>query len=88
MRSGCLGLLLALGVRVVSTILVAIGVALLLFGVFTFDPTLDVRMIVALIVVPIGAYLLYRAGRGVWRDLRAPPDRPKGKEKDRTPPQG
>ena len=88
MRSGCLGLLFALGVRVLSTVLVAVGAALLLFGVLAFDPSPDVRMVVALVVAPVGAYLFYRVGREVWRDLKAGPRKPERDEGNRRPPDG
>lgn len=70
MRSGCTGLLVALTVWVISAALISIGVILLVFGVFTLDPSLRPETVVTVIAAPIGAYLLIRIGRDILRDLR------------------
>lgn len=63
-------MLLEVGVWVLSTMLVTLGVFLLAAGAVFFSPTWDLAVIFTAVVVPIGAYLLIRVGRDILRDLR------------------
>lgn len=83
-----MGLLVTLAARVVSVILVCVGLVLFLLGVFAFQPSFDATAVAVALLALGGAYLLMRVGRDVWRDLteglsRRKPDRPDDEEDDR-----
>lgn len=69
MREGCLGLLISLASRVVSVVLVCVGVVLFLLGVFAFQPSFSFMTVAVAALALGGAYLLVRVGRDVWSDL-------------------
>lgn len=71
-KSGCIGLVLELGVWVVSVTLVTVGAFVFLAGALTFTPSFDIRTIVPIIIAPVGIYVLVRVGRAILRDLRDP----------------
>ena len=64
-----MGLLVTLAVRVLSVLLVCLGLAFFLWGVFAFQPSVDATTVIVALLALIGAYLLMRVGRDVWRDL-------------------
>jgi hypothetical protein len=68
--SGCMGVLFDIGVWTVSTIFMAIGGAMFVFGVFSFEPEITSETIFVLLAVPVAAFLFIRTGRSILRDLR------------------
>lgn len=96
MRLGCRNLVITLVWWVISATLLAAGAALLLYGLFAYGGPLDVRAVAALVIVPLGTYLLLRVGGGVWRDMRQDfaPRRPEPggtdgeEEEEPSPPDG
>lgn len=68
--SGCLGVVLDVGVWVLSTLLVTVGVFVLLFGVLDFSPESRLRTVLLAIFVPVAVYVLIRIGRQILKDLR------------------
>ncbi|MGH3090682.1 MAG: hypothetical protein ACRDSJ_25665 [Rubrobacteraceae bacterium] len=74
--SGCLGIFLEILTWVFSTVLITIGAAFFLFGVFSFEPEFTVGTVVAIITVPLAAFLFLRTGRAILRDLRGKTDAP------------
>ena len=59
-----------LGVAIIAAILVALGGMLFFVGVITLESWSDVRTLVALVVIPFGAYFFVRVGRSIWRELK------------------
>lgn len=82
MRSGCVNTVVAVGLAVVTAIVMTIGVVLFLFSASAFGPSGSLRTVIPIIVAPIAIYLFYRVGRDVWRDLFNPDGSDK-KQEDR-----
>lgn len=81
MKSGCLNMILMLGMATAAAVVTTTGVLLFLFSASTFGPAGDLRSVISVIAAPFGIYLFYRVGRDVWRDLKRP-DVPAKKDRD------
>ena len=71
MRSGCLSLVLRIGVALMAAVLIVAGLALLFwFAVLTLGPPVEPGKIFKVIAAFLAAGALSLVGRSVWRDLR------------------
>lgn len=81
-------MLVTLASRIVSVVLVCVGVVLFLLGVFAFQPSFSFMTVAVAVLALGGAYLFIRVGRDVWSDLkegltrRKKPDTPDDDESD------
>ena len=74
MRSGCLSLLVRVGVVSVAAVLAALSMALILsFGVSALGQPEGIERIVKVIVATAAGFAFFLVGRGIWRDLRKRP---------------
>ena len=75
MRSGCLSLVLRVGVVAVAAVFAAVSAALLLaFAVSALGQPEGVERILKVLVASVAGLAFFLVGRGIWRDLR--PGRP------------
>ncbi len=71
MRSGCLSLLLRLGVALMAVVLIVAGLALLFwFAVLTLGPPVEAEKVFKVILAFLAAGSFFLVGQGIWRDLR------------------
>ena len=74
MRSGCLSLVVRVGVVSAAAILAAVSMALILsFGVSTLGQPEGISKIVKVLVASAAGFAFFLVGRGIWRDLRRRP---------------
>ena len=71
MRSGCLSLVVRVGVVSVAAILAALSMVVLLsFAVSTLGQPDGVEKIIKVLVASAAGIAFFLVGRGIWRDLR------------------
>jgi hypothetical protein len=71
MRSGCLTLVLRLGVALTAAVLIVAGLTLLFwFAVLTLGPPVETGKVLKVIAAFLAAGSFSLVGRSVWRDLR------------------
>ncbi|MDQ4127710.1 MAG: hypothetical protein M3151_07165 [Actinomycetota bacterium] len=71
MRSGCLSLVLRVGVVAVAAVFAALSVALLLsFAVSALGQPEGAERILKVTVASVAGLSFFLIGRGIWRDLR------------------
>ena len=71
MRSGCLNLLVRVGVVSAAAVLAAVSAALILtFAVSALGQPDGVERIFKVLVASAAALAFFLVGRGIWRDLR------------------
>ena len=71
MRSGCLSLVLRIGVALMAAVLIVMGLALLFwFAVLTLGPPVETGKVLKVIAAFLAAGSFFLVGRSVWRDLR------------------
>ena len=71
MRSGCLSLVVRVGVVSVAAILAALSTVLLLsFAVSALGQPDGVEKIIKVLVASAAGFAFFLVGRGIWRDLR------------------
>ena len=81
-------MLVTLVARVLSVVLVCVGIVMFLLGVFAFQPSFDLMTVAVAFLALGGAFLFVRIGRDVWTDLREgtssskSPDTPKDDDSD------
>ena len=81
MRSGCLSLVVRVGVVSAAAILAAVSMALILsFGVSALGQPEGISKIVKVLVASAAGFAFFLVGRGIWRDLRR---RPSAKPEER-----
>ena len=81
MRSGCLSLVVRVGVVSAEAILAAVSMALILsFGVSALGQPEGISKIVKVLVASAAGFAFFLVGRGIWRDLRR---RPSAKPEER-----
>ncbi len=83
MLSGCLNLVIRIGVALMAAVLIVAGLALLFwFAVLTLGPPVEPAKILKVIAAFLAAGALFLVGRSVWRDLRRsqPVESAQGKE--------
>ena len=80
MRSGCLSLVVSVGVVCAAAVVGALSTALILsFGVSALGQPDGLERIFKVIVAVAAGFAFFLVGRGIWRDLRQRPA-PKPKE--------
>jgi hypothetical protein len=73
-RSGCLSLVVRVGVVSAAAILAAVSMALILsFGVSALGQPEGISKIVKVLVASAAGFAFFLVGRGIWRDLRRRP---------------
>lgn len=71
MRSGCLSLVVRVGVVSVAAVLAALSTALLLsFAVSALGQPDGAENIFKVLVASVAGFAFFLVGRGIWRDLR------------------
>jgi hypothetical protein len=71
LRSGCLSLVVRVGVVSVAAILAALSMVVLLsFAVSTLGQPDGVEKIIKVLVASAAGIAFFLVGRGIWRDLR------------------
>ena len=81
MRSGCLSLIVRVGVVAVAAVLAALSTALILsFAVSALGQPDGVERIIKVLVASAAGLVFFLVGRGIWRDLRDPNAEPERKE--------
>ena len=71
MRSGCLSLVVRVGVVSVAAILAALStVVILSFAVSALGQPDGVEKIIKVLVASAAGFAFFLVGRGIWRDLR------------------
>ena len=71
MRSGCLSLVVRVGVVSVAAILAALSTVLILsFAVSALGQPDGVEKIIKVLLASAAGFAFFLVGRGVWRDLR------------------
>ena len=74
MRSGCLGLVVRVGVVSVAAVLAALSMALILsFAISALGQPDGVERIIRVLVASAAGFAFFLVGRGIWRDLRRRP---------------
>ena len=74
MRSGCLSLVVRVGVVSVAAVLAALSTALILaFAVSALGQPDGVARIIKILVASAAGIAFFVVGRGIWRDLRRRP---------------
>ncbi len=72
MRSGCLSLVIRVGVVSVAAVFAAVSIALLLsFAVSALGQPEGAERIFKALVASVAGLSFFLVGRGIWRDLRA-----------------
>ena len=71
MRSGCLSLMVRVGVVSAAAMLAALCAALILsFGISALGQPEGIERIFKVIVATAAGFAFFLVGRGIWRDLR------------------
>ena len=74
LRSGCLSLVVRVGVVAVAAVLAALSTVLILsFAVSALGQPDGVEKIIKVLVASAAGFAFFLVGRGVWRDLRQRP---------------
>jgi hypothetical protein len=71
LRTGCLSLMVRVGVVSVAAVLAALSTVLILsFAVSTLGQPDGVEKIIKVLVASAAGFAFFLVGRGIWRDLR------------------
>ncbi len=71
MLSGCLNLVIRIGVALMAAVLIVAGLVLLFwFAVLTLGPPVETGKVLKVIAAFLAAGALSLVGRSIWRDLR------------------
>lgn len=74
LRSGCLSLVVRVGVVAAAAVLAALSTVLILsFAVSALGQPDGVEKIIKVLVASAAGFAFFLVGRGVWRDLRQGP---------------
>ncbi len=74
MRTGCLSLVVRIGVVSVAAVLAALSVALIFsFGLSALGQPEGIAKIIKVLVATAAGFAFFLVGRGIWRDLRRRP---------------
>lgn len=87
MRSGCLSLVVRVGVVSVAAVFAAVSTALLLsFAVSALGQPEGVEKIFKVLVASAAGFAFFLVGRGIWRDLRGQRQtaKPEGKKEQKS----
>ena len=81
MRSGCLRLVVTVGMVSVAAVLAALSTVLILsFAVSALGQPDGVEKIIQVLLASAAGFVFFLVGRGIWRDLRR---RPSGEPEER-----
>jgi hypothetical protein len=88
LRSGCLSLVVRVGVVAVAAVLAALStVVILSFAVSALGQPDGVEKIIKVLVASAAGFAFFLVGRGIWRDLRqrssAEPEERRAEERGR-----
>jgi orotidine-5'-phosphate decarboxylase len=84
LRSGCLSLVVSVGVVCAATVLGALSTALILsFGISALGQPDGPERIFKVIVAVAAGFAFFLVGRGIWRDLRRRPSESKERPGER-----
>jgi hypothetical protein len=76
LRSGCLSLVVSIGVLCAAVVLGALSTALILsFGVSALGQPDGPERIFKVIIAVAAGFAFFLVGRGIWRDLRRRPSK-------------
>ncbi|HET6660964.1 MAG TPA: hypothetical protein VFH16_13695 [Rubrobacter sp.] len=71
LRTGCLSLVVRVGVVSVAAVLAALSTVLILsFAVSALGQPDGVEKIIKVLVASVAGFAFFLVGRGIWRDLR------------------
>ena len=71
MRSGCLNLVVSVGVLCAAAVLGALSTALILsFGISALGQPDGLERIFKVLIAVAAGFVFFLVGRGIWRDLR------------------
>ena len=71
MRSGCLSLVVRVGVVSVAAVLAALSTVIILsFAVSALRQPDGVEKIIQVLLATVAGFAFFLVGRGIWRDLR------------------
>jgi hypothetical protein len=86
LRSGCLSLLMRVGVVCAAAVLGALSIAIIVsFGVSALGQPDGPEKIFKVIVAVAAAFAFFLVGRGIWRDMRRRPSaKPEEKSSDES----
>ena len=74
MRSGCLSLVVRVGVVSIAAVLAALSMALILsFAISALGQPDGVERIIRVLVASAAGFAFFLVGRSIWRDLRRRP---------------
>ena len=74
MRTGCLSLLIMVGVVSVAAVLAALSMALIFsFGLSALGQPDGISKIVKVLLATAAGFAFFLVGRGIWRDIRKRP---------------
>lgn len=74
MRSGCLSLMVRVGVVSAAAVLAALSAALILsFGISALGQPEGLERIFKILIATAAGFAFFLAGRAVWRDMRRRP---------------
>ena len=74
MRSGCLSLVVRVGMVSAAAVLAALSATLILsFGVSALGQPEGIERIFKVVVATVAGFAFFLVGRGIWRDLRRRP---------------
>lgn len=74
MRTGCLSLVVRIGVVSVAAVLAALSMALIFsFGLSALGQPEGIAKIIKVLVASAAGFAFFLVGRGIWRDLRRHP---------------
>ena len=76
MRSGCLNLVVSVGVLCAAAVLGALSTALILsFGISALGQPDGLGRIFKVLIAVAAGFVFFLVGRGIWRDLRRRPSK-------------
>ena len=74
MRTGCLSLLMRIGVVAVAAVLAALSMVLIFsFGLSALGQPDGVSKIIKVLLATAAGFAFFLVGRGIWRDIRKRP---------------
>ena len=74
MRSGCLSLMMRVGVVSAAAVLAALSAALILsFGISALGQPEGLERIFKVVIATAAGFAFFLAGRAIWRDMRRRP---------------
>jgi hypothetical protein len=88
MRSGCLSLVVRVGMVSVAAVLAALSMALIIsFAISALGQPDGVERIIKVLLASAAGFAFFLVGRGIWRDLRRrPSSEPEERPTEEGPP--